>query len=92
MSTPLFPGDPIRHEISNSKRYQAVVRGLDGKDVRVYSANIPGLCSYGQQHWFDRQRNDWGQIDLINPLYLVHAIEELTPDEAAAVDKLFGLE
>ena len=84
-------GDPIRHEVSMDKRYKAAVRGLDGKDVRVYSAAIPGVCSYGLQHWFDRQRNDWGQIDLVNPLYIVHAIEELTPDEAAAVDRLFGL-
>lgn len=91
MSTPLYPGDPIRHDVSNSKRYKAALRGLDGHDVRVYSAYIPGICSYGSQHWFDRQRNDWGQIDLINPLYLVHAIEELTPAEAAAVDRLFGL-
>ena len=86
------PDDPIRHGISHQKRYKAAVRGLDGKDVRVYSAVIPGVCSYGLQHWFDRQRNDWGQIDLKNPLYIVHAIEELTADEAAAVDRLFGLE
>lgn len=91
MTNQQFPGDPIRHEISNSKRYKAAVRGLDGKDVRVYSAAIPGVCSYGLQHWFDRARNDYGQIDLINPMYLVHVIEELTADEARAVDRMFGL-
>lgn len=83
--------DPIRHEISMQKRYKAAVRGLDGKDVRVYSAAIPGVCSYGLQHWFDRSRNDYGQIDLINPLVLVHVIEELTEAEAEAVDRMFGL-
>ena len=83
--------DPIRHEISMQKRYKAAVRGLDGKDVRVYSAAIPGICSYGLQHWFDRERHDYGQIDLINPLVLVHVIEELSEAEAEAVDRMFGL-
>ena len=92
MTNQQLQDDPIRHGISHQKRYRAAVRGLDGADIRVYSAVVPGVCSYGLQHWFDRQRNDWGQIDLINPLYLVHAVEELTPDEAAAVDRLFGLE
>ena len=73
------------------KRYKAAVRGLDGKDFRVYSAAIPDVCSYGLQHWFDRSRNDYGQIDLINPLVLVHVIEELTEAEAEAVDRMFGL-
>lgn len=83
--------DPIRHEVSMQRRYKAAVRGLDGKDIRVYSAVVPGVCSYGLQHWFDRERNDYGQIDLINPLYLVHVIEELSDAEAESVDRMLGL-
>jgi len=84
-------GDNVRHEVSMRRRYKAAMRGLDGRDVRVYSAAIPGVCSYGLQHWFDRARNDYGQIDLINPIYIVHTIEELSEDEAAAVDRLLGV-
>lgn len=34
---------------------------------------------------------DYGQIDLINPLYLAHAIEELTESEAEAVDRMLDI-
>ena len=86
----IWPGDPVRHGIDNNKRYKAAARGLDGTDVRVYSYFWPGRCSYGFQHWFDREGNDYGQIDLVSPLVIIHAIEELTPEEAEAVDRLFA--
>lgn len=85
----MFPDDPIRHGISNAKHYKAACRLLDGRDVRVYSYYWPGRCSYGFQHWFDKEGNDYGQIDLINPLCLIHSIQEVSDEEAAELVRLF---
>ncbi len=88
---------PIRPRLENDKRYKAKVRSalpmLDGdEETIVYSAVIPGICSYSFPHWFDKDRNDWGQIDLVSPFTEVYDIEEMPPDEAAEVDKMFGLD
>lgn len=88
-ASPFGEADPIRHGISNQKRYKAAARGLDGEDTRVYSYFWPGRCSYGFQHWFDKDGEDYGQIDLDSPMVLIHAVQELTPAEADAVDRMF---
>jgi len=72
--------------LDESKRYKAVVRLLDGRDVRVYSTTNHADSSYGLQVWVDRDGNGYGQIGYRNPLYLVHAIEEIDEDEAAIFD------
>jgi hypothetical protein len=72
--------------LDESKRYKAVVRLLDGRDVRVYSTTNHADSSYGLQVWVDRDGNGYGQIGYRNPLYLVHAIEEIDGDEAAIFD------
>lgn len=87
----LWPGDPVRHEISNAKRYKAAARFFpDGEWVAVYSYAWPGRCSYGLQHWFDKDGEDYGQIDLVSPMVELANIEEMTDEEAAAVDNAFG--
>ena len=78
--SPIIPG------VDMAKRYKAAVRLPDGSDVRVYSTREHPSSSYGLQVWCDRAGNAYGQINLRNPLYVVHAIEEVDEDEAAIFD------
>lgn len=70
-----------------AKRYKAVVRRLDGTSARVYSGPFPNEDS--PQHWLDRYGEDYGRIDADGRMFSIRSIEELTPDEAAKVDRLY---
>lgn len=77
---PIIPG------VDMAKRYKAAVRLPDGSDVRVYSTREHPSSSHGLQVWCDRNGNAYGQINLRNPLYIVHAVEEIDEAEAAIFD------
>ena len=81
--SPIIPG------INQQKRYKAAVRLLDGSDVRVYSTARHPTSHYGLQVWCDKEGNAYGQIDLRHPVYPVHAVEEISEDEAAKFEEYY---
>lgn len=81
--------NPVIESIDNSRRYKAAIRTLDGVDIRVYSTADHPSSHYGLQVWCDKEGNAYGQINLRHPFYVVHAVEEITEEEAKSFEKRY---
>jgi len=84
--------NPIIPDIDMGKRYKAVLTTFDGVNIRVYSTRNSPAAHYGLQVWVGEDGTPYGQINLVNPMYHVRMIEEVTEEEAAKWEGYHGLD